>query len=84
LYDLKKKNFRVQNKVVDAHGRIIRHYSDVPDVLKQLSGEGYELGVASRTSEIKGARQLIDLFGWKKYFKYVEIFPGSKITHFSK
>jgi len=47
LSDLKKKNFRAQNKVVDAHGRIIRHYLDVPDVLKQLSREGYELGVAS-------------------------------------
>ncbi|KMQ96579.1 magnesium-dependent phosphatase 1-like protein [Lasius niger] len=47
-----------------------------------LLEEGYELGVASRTSEIKGAKQLLDLFGWKKYFKYVEIFPGSKVTHF--
>ncbi|XP_011688887.1 PREDICTED: magnesium-dependent phosphatase 1-like isoform X3 [Wasmannia auropunctata] len=57
-----------QNKVVDLYGHTIRHYSDVPDVLKQLSGEGYELGVASRTTQIKGAKQLIDLFGWKKYF----------------
>ncbi|XP_011688886.1 PREDICTED: magnesium-dependent phosphatase 1-like isoform X2 [Wasmannia auropunctata] len=72
-----------QNKVVDLYGHTIRHYSDVPDVLKQLSGEGYELGVASRTTQIKGAKQLIDLFGWKKYFKYVEIFPGSKVAHFS-
>ncbi|XP_071564568.1 magnesium-dependent phosphatase 1-like [Temnothorax nylanderi] len=72
-----------QNKVVDAHSHTVRHYSDVPDVMKQLSGEGYELGVASRTSEIKGAKQLLDLFGWKRYFKYVEIFPGSKVTHFS-
>ncbi|XP_011873239.1 PREDICTED: magnesium-dependent phosphatase 1-like isoform X2 [Vollenhovia emeryi] len=72
-----------QNKVVDSHGHTVRYYSDVPDVLKQLSGEGYELGVASRTSEIKGAKQLLDLFGWKRYFQYVEIFPGSKVTHFS-
>ncbi|XP_011052650.1 PREDICTED: magnesium-dependent phosphatase 1-like [Acromyrmex echinatior] len=72
-----------RNKVIDARGRDVDHYSDVPDVLKQLSGEGYELGIASRTAEIKGAKQLIDAFGWKKYFKYVEIFPGSKVTHFS-
>lgn len=72
-----------QKKIVDSHGHTIRHYPDVPDVLKRLSEEGYELGVASRTSEIKGAKQLLDLFGWKKYFKYVEIFPGSKVTHFS-
>lgn len=55
----------------------------MPNVLKQLSEEGYELGVASRTSEIQGAKQLLDLFDWKKYFKYIEIFPGSKVTHFS-
>lgn len=72
-----------QNKIIDVCGRTVHHYSDVPNVLKQLSEEGYELGVASRTSEIKGAKQLLDLFGWKKYFNYVEIFPGSKITHFS-
>ncbi|XP_070171293.1 magnesium-dependent phosphatase 1 [Polyergus mexicanus] len=71
-----------QNKVVDAHGRTIKYYTDVPDILKLLSKEGYELGIASRTSEIKGAKQLLDLFGWNKYFKYVEIFPGSKVTHF--
>ncbi|XP_012540902.1 magnesium-dependent phosphatase 1 [Monomorium pharaonis] len=72
-----------QNKVLDAHGHVIRYYSDVPNVLKWLSEEGYELGIASRTSEIQGARQLLDLFDWKKYFKYIEIFPGSKVTHFS-
>ncbi|XP_076169849.1 magnesium-dependent phosphatase 1 isoform X2 [Ptiloglossa arizonensis] len=72
------------NDVVDAHGTIIRYYKDVPDILKQLSNEGYELGVASRTSEIQGAKQLLNLFNWDKYFKYKEIYPGSKVTHFSK
>lgn len=69
---------------MDAHDCTIKYYTDVPNILKQLLEEGYELGVASRTSEIKGAKQLLDLFGWKKYFKYVEIFPGSKVTHFLK
>ncbi|XP_050455017.1 magnesium-dependent phosphatase 1-like [Cataglyphis hispanica] len=71
-----------QNKVVDTYGYTIKYYSDVPNILKLLSEEGYELGIASRTSEIKGAKQLLDLFDWNKYFKYVEIFPGSKVTHF--
>lgn len=73
---------RTQNKIVDAHGHAIKCYTDVPDILKQLSEKGYELGIASRTSEISGAKQLLDLFGWKKYFKYIEIFPGNKVTHF--
>lgn len=71
------------NDVVDAHGQIIRYYKEVPEILKHLSEE-YELGVASRTSEIQGAKQLLNLFNWDKYFKYKEIYPGSKVSHFSK
>jgi hypothetical protein len=37
-----------------------------------------------RTDEIRGAKQLVDLFGWEKYFKYKEIYPGCKKTHFKK
>ncbi|CAK9797292.1 Magnesium-dependent phosphatase 1 [Anthophora quadrimaculata] len=70
--------------VVDSHGQTIRYYKEVPEVLKHLSEEGYELGVASRTSEIQGAKQLLHLFNWDRYFKYKEIYPGSKVTHFSK
>ncbi|XP_076650132.1 magnesium-dependent phosphatase 1 [Halictus rubicundus] len=72
------------NNVVDAHGQNIRFYKEVPDVLKRLTDEGYELGVASRTSEISGANQLLKLFNWEKYFTYKEIYPGCKLTHFSK
>lgn len=75
---------RKKDEIVDAHGQIIRHYKDVPDILNKLSEEGYELGVASRTSEIKGAKQLLNLLDWEKYFKYKEIYPGSKTTHFSQ
>ncbi|XP_078041081.1 magnesium-dependent phosphatase 1 [Augochlora pura] len=71
------------NDIVDAHGQKINYYKEVPDVLKKLTNEGYELGVASRTSEITGANQLLKLFNWEKYFKYKEIYPGSKVKHFS-
>ncbi|XP_018580272.1 magnesium-dependent phosphatase 1-like [Anoplophora glabripennis] len=69
-------------QIVDLYESPVTHYPEVPDVLEKLQREGYILGVASRTSEIKGALQLIDLFGWDKYFTYKEIFPGQKITHF--
>ncbi|XP_063986034.1 magnesium-dependent phosphatase 1-like [Diachasmimorpha longicaudata] len=75
---------RKNNVIVDANGQTIRHYEQVPDVLKKLYDEGYELGVASRTSEIRGAFQLLKLFRWEKYFKYKEIYPGCKLTHFNK
>lgn len=75
---------RKGNDVVDSRGQIIQYYKEVPDVLKHLYEAGYELGVASRTSEIQGAKQLLNLFNWDKYLKYKEIYPGCKVTHFSK
>ncbi|XP_023027244.1 magnesium-dependent phosphatase 1 [Leptinotarsa decemlineata] len=69
--------------ITDSLGTKVTCYPQVPEVLKNLHEEGYILAVASRTSEIKGARQLIQLFGWDKYFKYKEIFPGKKVTHFN-
>lgn len=75
---------RKGNDVIDSHGQIIKYYKEVPDVLKYLYEEGYELGIASRTSEIQGAKQLLNLFNWDNYFKYKEIYPGSKVTHFSR
>ncbi|CAG9860604.1 unnamed protein product [Phyllotreta striolata] len=71
-------------KVVDSRNKHIQCYPEVPEILKRLYGEGYILAVASRTSEIQGARQLINLFEWNKYFTYYEIFPGSKTTHFNR
>ena len=77
-------SFRKRNDIVDAHGQTIRFYKDSPEILKNLSEQGYAIGLASRTSEIKGANQLLNLFGWEKYIKYKEIYPGSKDNHFSK
>lgn len=48
----------------------------------ELKNAGIELGIASRTTEVKGARKLIETLGWDKYVSHIEIFPGSKITHF--
>ncbi|KAI4502741.1 hypothetical protein M0802_001785 [Mischocyttarus mexicanus] len=73
-----------KNEIVDANGKIVRYYKDVPDILNKLLVEGYELGIASRTSEIKGAKQLLNLFDWEKYFKYKEIYPNVKTAHFSQ
>ncbi|XP_066261815.1 magnesium-dependent phosphatase 1-like [Euwallacea similis] len=76
--------FKKQNgSVVDTYGAAVKYYLEVPEVLRKLTELGYEIGIASRTSEIKAANQLLDLFGWNKYIKYKEIFPGCKVTHFN-
>ncbi|XP_063851548.1 magnesium-dependent phosphatase 1-like isoform X1 [Scylla paramamosain] len=73
-----------KGQVVDMYNKKIKYYAEVPDVLKWLHKEGYVLAAVSRTGEIKGANQLLELFDWDKYFTYKEIYPGCKITHFNR
>ncbi len=59
--------------VVDKTKNLVKHYADVPIILKVLktqclqSKSGY-LSVASRTTEHDAAVQLIKLFDWHQYF----------------
>ncbi|XP_073973132.1 magnesium-dependent phosphatase 1-like isoform X1 [Rhodnius prolixus] len=77
--------FRKTNgKIVDTSGTTIKFYPEVPQVLQKLTEMNVPIGVASRTSEIQGAEQLCELFDWNKYFKYKEIYPGSKVAHFNQ
>ncbi|CAB0011108.1 unnamed protein product [Nesidiocoris tenuis] len=75
---------KVNGNVVDMRNSKIKFYPDTPKVLQTLSDLKIPIGVASRTSEIEGANQLIELFGWEKYFFQKEIYPGCKIAHFEK
>lgn len=68
--------------MLDQRDQHVKYYEDVPEILAKLSLMNTDLALASRTSEIDGANQLIDLFGWRKYFKYIEIYPGTKTRHF--
>lgn len=76
--------FRSNGTIVDARGIKIKCYPEVPAVLEDLTREGYQMAVASRTSEIEGAQALIGLFDWNRYFQYKEIYPGSKVAHFRR
>ncbi|XP_046998688.1 magnesium-dependent phosphatase 1-like isoform X5 [Schistocerca americana] len=70
--------------VVDAAGRKVPYYPEVPTVLEHLKAQGYTLAVASRTGEIRGANQALQLFNWDKYFTYKEIYPDkTSICSFS-
>lgn len=71
-------------KVVDYRGSVIKHYPDTPKILKYLWDNNIGSSVASRTGETDGAEQLINLFGWNKYFQNKQIYPGSKDTHIKR
>ncbi|RZB41652.1 Acid PPase, HAD 2, and/or Hydrolase domain containing protein [Asbolus verrucosus] len=67
--------------IVDSLGFKVSHYPEVPEVLNDLHKQGYVLAVASRTGEVVGAKQLMELLGWKQFFSHEEIYPGGKVKH---
>ncbi|XP_062994870.1 magnesium-dependent phosphatase 1 [Elgaria multicarinata webbii] len=70
--------------VQDQNRQPVNLYPEVPAVLERLHSEGIPMAAASRTGEIQGATQLLDLFNMNRYFRYTEIYPGSKVTHFQR
>nr|XP_033778998.1 magnesium-dependent phosphatase 1-like isoform X1 [Geotrypetes seraphini] len=71
-------------RIVDQTGRSIRLYNDVPQVLEELHKQGILMAAASRTGEVKGANQLLQLFSLDHYFSQKEIYPGCKVNHFQR
>ncbi|XP_025774259.1 magnesium-dependent phosphatase 1 isoform X1 [Herpailurus yagouaroundi] len=70
--------------VRDRRGQTVRLYPEVRDVLERLQGLEVPVAAASRTGEIEGANQLLELFDLDRYFVHREIYPGSKVTHFER
>lgn len=58
-------------------------YPEVLEVLEHWSKK-CDIAIASRTSYPPGAESLINLFGFDKFIKYKEIYPGCKHTHFNR
>lgn len=74
----------VNNHIEDSYGSHIVLYPDVREILEQLSARQITMALASRTSAPSWARQLLKLFDIDHYFRYQEIYPGSKTTHFKQ
>ncbi|GAB1298907.1 Magnesium-dependent phosphatase 1 [Apodemus speciosus] len=70
--------------VRDRRGQNIQLYPEVPEVLGRLRSLGVPVAAASRTGEVQGANQLLELFDLGKHFTHREIYPGSKATHFER
>jgi magnesium-dependent phosphatase 1 len=78
----------------DRFGESFAFYGDVPSILASLRERGIKVGAASRTCAPDLGREMLRLLhvadaeGKKRksidYFDHLEIYPGSKITHFVK
>ena len=71
-------------KVYDSQNSHIILYPDTLPILNHLKAENYSMAVASRTSAIREAESLLDLFDLNHFFSMKAIYPGSKISHFQK
>lgn len=76
--------FYYEGKLIDVHGKEIRHFSDFPKIYELLRKNDIKIAVASRTKYPTGAYRLIELFDWQKYIDYYQIYPGKKIKHFER
>ncbi|THU82505.1 magnesium-dependent phosphatase-1 [Dendrothele bispora CBS 962.96] len=86
------------NEVLDRHNEVIAFYKHVPQILHRLRAAGVTIAAASRTSAPNLAHQALNLLlvpppaghtdeGPTKaieFFDRLEIYPGSKLTHFRK
>lgn len=70
-------------RVKDRHGRWVRFYEDVIEIVAALEEAGIPMGLASRTHEPDWARELLDLLGVRGRFDFEEIYPGAKPAHFA-
>lgn len=83
----------------DRYGEGFGFYGDVGEVLDMLRQKGIKIGAASRTSAPDLARDMLKLLRIPTspsspskatslkaidFFDYLQIYPGSKVTHFER
>lgn len=81
--------FSTPTAVLDRTGTAYGFYDSVPRILHALHNRAILIAAASRTHAPADARQVLSLLqieGDKAiaYFDHLEIYPGSKITHFKR
>ena len=84
LYQLRKlqrnNRFPVANKDVKLYPPI---QTIVERKNKNNNTNNTKFAIASRTKSVEWAHDLLDQFGIKEFFDYIEIFPGDKKRHFA-
>lgn len=72
-------------KVFDSEQKEMQSFPEVNQLLHVIKNElEIDMAAASRTEYPVGAHSLIDLFVWQQYFRFRQIYPGSKISHFGQ
>lgn len=91
-----RRNRNDLNEVLDKHNDKISFYRDVPEILHRLRTAGIVIAACSRTEAPRLAWQALGLLlvppkpGDDEvilavdFFDQLEIYPGSKLTHFKK
>ncbi|KAK9457360.1 magnesium-dependent phosphatase-1 [Dipodascopsis uninucleata] len=74
--------------IVDRRGKEMAFYPEVPTVISRLKEKGITLAAASRTHLPELARRMLQLLHIDgrpaiEMFDVLEIYPGSKISHFT-
>ncbi|KAK9263366.1 magnesium-dependent phosphatase-1 [Lipomyces tetrasporus] len=77
-----------ENAIVDRYGSKMAFYKDVPEIIAHLKQNGVKVAAASRTCAPDVAKKMLSLLyidGTRAidHFDVLEIYPGSKITHFN-
>lgn len=76
-----KHNSKYESILSTTTDQKMEPYPEVLEIL-EIWSKRCEIAVASRTSYPPGAESLLNLFGFDKYIKYKEIYPGCKHAHF--
>ena len=86
LYQLRKLQRNNQNPV--AHSDV-KLFPGAWDIIQKIRNEGphgtfanTKFAIASRTTSVEWANDLLAQFELLDFFDFVEIFPGDKVTHF--
>ncbi|KAK7206253.1 acid phosphatase-domain-containing protein [Myxozyma melibiosi] len=69
-------------------GERISFFKDVPSIISALKARGIKIGAASRTDAVQTAKKMLSLLHIDdkpaiESFDVLQIYPGSKVTHFS-
>jgi magnesium-dependent phosphatase 1 len=72
-----------QDRVLDRGGRHVRFYTDVISILDECDDKRIVTALASRTEQPTWAKELLHLLAATHRFAFSEIYPSSKLKHFS-